>query len=90
MANILNAFRCAACLLANAFGVGFIDWLGRFGYSLMMYYRLSYTVGRSRTTMVDFTAMWGEAVALFWACHGQSAWLKVASAAAVASAEGEV
>jgi len=28
MANRLNLFRGAASLLANAFGVGFIDWLG--------------------------------------------------------------
>ncbi len=28
MANTLNLFRGEASLLANAFGVGFIDWLG--------------------------------------------------------------
>ena len=28
VANTLNAFRNGASLLANAFGVGFIDWLG--------------------------------------------------------------
>ena len=30
MANTLNAFRNRASLLANAFGVGFIDWLDAF------------------------------------------------------------
>jgi hypothetical protein len=29
VANTLNVFRNGASLLANAFGVGFIDWLGR-------------------------------------------------------------
>ena len=40
--------------------------------------------------MAAFTATWGEAVALFWACHGQSAWLKVAGGAGAASGEPEV
>src|SRR6266480_6997866 len=29
--STLNAFRGGASLLANSFGVGFIDWLDRFG-----------------------------------------------------------
>jgi hypothetical protein len=29
VANTLNVFRNGASLLVNAFGVGFIDWLGR-------------------------------------------------------------
>ncbi len=30
MANALNSLRNGASLLANTFGVGFIDWLGLF------------------------------------------------------------
>ena len=31
VANTLNVFRNGASLLANAFGVGFVGWLGLFG-----------------------------------------------------------
>ncbi|PYJ45880.1 MAG: hypothetical protein DME80_01020 [Verrucomicrobia bacterium] len=47
MAYTLNLFRGAASLLANAFGVGFIDWLGVSDAIVCLMISRS-TAGRSR------------------------------------------